>query len=122
MKVQSVLEKNISLQEKIDIIQKVYDNCWNSETNLFNTMSQIVEICHEESPTSFNKIKEIKNLAVDALERTKQIGLTNPDLYGSELRRNSLAKQIKQARKNSQNTVLTGKQINYTILMRGTKC
>lgn len=119
MKVQSVMEKRLPLQERIDIVQKIYDNCWNSETNLFNTMSKIVEICHEEGPTSFNKILEIKSIAVDSLEKTKQIGLTNPDLYNSEQRRNSLSKQIKLARKNSENTVLTGKNLDYTILMKG---
>ena len=98
MKVQSVMEKDMPLQEKIDSIQKVYDNCWKSETLLFNTMSRIVQICYDDGADFFNKLDEIKLCSSYALEKSKQIGLTNPDLYGSEFRRNSLSKQIKLAR------------------------
>jgi hypothetical protein len=90
--------KKTSTKEKILTIQKVYDNCWASETTLFNAMSKIVEICHESGPTAINKVDEIKQVAFDAIERSKQIGLTNPDIYGSMNRRNSLARQMKQAR------------------------
>jgi hypothetical protein len=46
----------------------------------------------------FERLKEIRIKASSSLEKSKQIGLTNPDLYGSELRRNSLSKQIKLAK------------------------
>lgn len=103
MKVQSIMEKDIPLQDKIDSIQKVYDNCWHSETILFNTMSQIVEICCDRGSDKYRKISEINEIAFTALERSKQIGLTNPDLYGSVFRRNSLSKQIKLAKMKEKN-------------------
>lgn len=98
MKVKSIFEKYSSDEERADIIQQVYDNCWNSETLLFNAMSQIVEICHEQGANSLLKIEEIKLLSSEALEESKQIGLTNPDIYGSMNRKNSLAKEMKLAR------------------------
>ena len=98
MKVQSVMEKDMPYQEKIDSIQKVYDNCWRSETLLFNCLSKIVQICSDRGASVYEKLDEMGQMAANALEKSKQIGLTNPDLYGSELRRNSLAKQIKLAR------------------------
>ena len=98
MKVQSVFEKYPSDEDKIEVIQKVYDNCWKSETVLFNALSKIAEICVERGASVFEKIDEMREISAEALEKSKQIGLTNPDLYGSMDRRNSLAKQMKLAR------------------------
>ena len=91
-------DERIPERDKIQIIQKVYDNCCDSETVLFNAMSQIVEICSDRGSSKFEKIEEIMNLAFSTLERSKQIGLTNPDIHGSMNRKNSLAKQMKLAR------------------------
>jgi hypothetical protein len=98
MLVASVFEKDIPLEKKIEIVQKVYENCWNSETLLFNIMSQIAQICSEQGSSVWEKIEEIKSLSCNALEQSKQIGLTNPDIYGSMERKNSLAKEMKLAR------------------------
>jgi hypothetical protein len=98
MKVASVFEKFKSDEEKIEVIQKVYNNCWESETCLFNALSKIASICLEQGGSVYEKVDEMREIAADALERSKQIGLTNPDLYGSMDRRNSLAKQMKLAR------------------------
>lgn len=98
MLVASVWEKDLSEKEKIDIVQKVYDNCWASETLLFNAMSQIVEICTEQGGTVWEKVEEITRLSVESMEQSKRICLTNPDIYGSMNRKNSLAKEMKLAR------------------------
>ena len=98
MKVQSVFEKYQTDEERAEVIQKVYDNCWKSETVLFNALSKIAEICCDRGSTTYDKIDEMREISAGALEQSKQIGLTNPDLYGSMDRRNSLAKQMKLAR------------------------
>ena len=98
MLVASVFEKEISQKDKIDIVQKVYDNCWLSETVLFNAMSQIAEICSEQGSSCFEKISEIMELSVNSLEKSKQILLTNPDIYVIKDKKGSLAKDIKLAR------------------------
>jgi len=98
MKVLSVFEKYPTDEERAEVIQKVYDNCWKSETVLFNALSQIASICSDRGANTFDKIDQLREISAGALEESKQIGLTNPDLYGSMDRRNNLAREMKMAR------------------------
>lgn len=88
----------MTYQQRCDAAQKVYENCRNSENVLFNALSSIVVICADRFEDVFDKVDEVKEVAFEALEKSKKIGLTNPDLYGSEDRKNSLSRQIKLAR------------------------
>lgn len=100
MKVSSVFEReDFDQKAKIDIVQCVYDNCWASETILFNAISDISSICGQVGLTTTEKIAEIQGVALDALENSKKQNLTNPDIYAMMNKKGDLLEQARQAQK-----------------------
>lgn len=80
-------------------LKALYRNWFDIGSVLYNSMSEIVVICNEQSPDKYAKIDEIKNRALDTLEKTHAIGLTNPDFYDCEKRTSTLAKKMKLAKR-----------------------
>ena len=80
-------------------LKSLYKNWFEIGNVLYNSMSEIVVICSEQSSDKFEKIDEIKNRALDTLEQTQSIGLTNPDFFGCERKSGSLERKIKIAKR-----------------------
>lgn len=95
MKVQAIFERNdFNQEEKIDIVQCVYDNCWASETILYNTMSDISSACNQRGMTSEEKIEYIKERALTALDRSKEQNMRNPDIHNEQLKKVEMRKKM----------------------------
>ena len=88
-------QKDKILQAQLKLL---YKNWFEIGSVLYNSMSEIVVICSGPS-SKFEKIDEIKNRALDTLEKTHQIGLTNPDFFNRSERSETLARKIKLAKR-----------------------
>lgn len=80
-------------------LKSLYKNWFEIGSVLYNSMSEIVVICNEQAPDKFEKIDEIKNRALDTLDKAHKIGLTNPDFFSCEKRTGTLAHKIKLAKR-----------------------
>lgn len=83
----------------IEKLQKLYDNLMDISSILYCSCSEFVEICNEAGSSVFEKLEEIKQRSLSAIERVDNIGLTNPDFYDCDNRTETLANKIKIAKR-----------------------
>ena len=94
MDIERYLRSDINLEEKIENLKLLYSNWLNTGCILYNSVSEIVVICSERGSTSLEKIQEIKEKALNVIDRANEIGLTNPDFYSTGDLSNNLIKMI----------------------------
>lgn len=95
MNIEHYLQKYGNNPERLKDLRDLYNNWFETGCVLYNAMSEIVVTCHDDSSDVFEKISSIKERALNAIDQSNDIGLTNPDLYEWDRRTGTLAKQIK---------------------------